>query len=86
MGKYSNALTQFEEGFQIVKRYLPTNHLIFADRHLCFAMVQSLLGHYGLALSNLEKALKILHQSSLDPQATDVVIFNNIGTVSSYDG
>ena len=81
MGKYSSSISDVEEALEIMGRYLPANHFVFAQIYGLIGTAQSQIGDNALALSSLDKALEILQQSSSRPQSSEAFIYNSMGSV-----
>ena len=81
LGKYSTAMSNFEEAREIFQRYLSPDTAVFAEIYLIMGMAQYRMADYALALSNLKQVQKICQHSPLFPRLTMALTYNTIGLV-----
>ncbi|CAF1340898.1 unnamed protein product [Adineta steineri] len=80
-GDYEKAIWYYEQGLQIRKKTLPSNHPDLATSYNNIGNVYNHMGEYSKALSYYEKALEI-RQKTLPPNHPDLATsYNNIGLV-----
>ncbi|CAF3663182.1 unnamed protein product [Adineta steineri] len=82
-GDYEKAIWYYEQGLEILKRTVPSDHPYLASSYNNIGNVYDSMGEYSKALSFYEKALQIF-QNTLPSNHPDLATsYNNIGCV--YD-
>jgi tetratricopeptide (TPR) repeat protein len=82
-GKYTEAITYYEESLKIEQKTLPANHPDLATSYACLGSVYDNMGEYSKALSYYEKALEIRQKTLPANHPLLASSYNNIGSV--YD-
>ncbi|CAF0827533.1 unnamed protein product [Adineta steineri] len=80
---YEKAISYYEQGLEVQKKTLPTNHSDLAESFNDIGLVYDSIGEYSKALSSHEKALDIWQKTLPSNDPLLATSYNNIGNV--YD-
>jgi tetratricopeptide (TPR) repeat protein len=86
LGKYSTAISNFEEALEICHRYLSSVPHVFAGMYLVIGMAHYRTGDFELALSDLRKVQEISEHSISFSRSMVALTYNMIGCVHHVMG